>query len=100
LEAVKNEDVAIWDLDSEAVVLAPVIIVLTFALFAFPGRWAWRDTTGANRPAKVVAVAGPLGLVGVLAFFLSARSSWAALRSPWGWREDVAHPSKRGERVH
>jgi hypothetical protein len=33
LEAVKNEDVAIWDLDGEAMVLAPVIIVLTLAVF-------------------------------------------------------------------
>jgi hypothetical protein len=71
LEAVKNEDVAIWDLDSEAVVLAPAIIILTLALFGFLGRWTWRDTSGANRPAKVAAVAAPLGLVGVLAFFLS-----------------------------
>jgi hypothetical protein len=71
LEAVKNEDVAIWDLDSEAMVLAPLIIVLTLALFGFVGRLAWRDTNGANRPAKVAAVAAPLGLVGVLAFFLS-----------------------------
>jgi hypothetical protein len=71
LAAVKNEDVAIWDLDSEAMVLAPVIIVLTLALFGLLGRWAWHDTNGTNRPAKVAAVAAPLGLVGILAFFLS-----------------------------
>jgi hypothetical protein len=97
---VKNDDVAIWDLDSEALFLFPAIIVVTVALFGFLGGWAWRDTSGANRPAKVAAIAGPLGLVGVLAFFLSARSSWAASRSPWGGREDVARPSRGGEHAH
>lgn len=71
LEAVKNEEVALWDLDTEALVLAPLIIVLTLALFGLLGTWAWRDTTETNRPAKVAAIAAPLGLVGVLAFFLS-----------------------------
>ncbi len=72
LEAVKNEDVAVWDLDSEALVLAPLIVVVTLGLFWLVGRWAWRDDKGTNRPARVAVVAAPLGLLGVLAFFLSA----------------------------
>jgi hypothetical protein len=71
LNAVINEDVAIWELDSEAKVLAPLIIVLTLVLFALLGSWAWRRE-GNNRPAKVALICAILGLVGVLAFFLSA----------------------------
>lgn len=71
LNAVINEDVAIWELDSEAKVLAPLVIVLTLVLFALLGSWAWRRE-GTNRPAKVALICAVLGLVGVLAFFLSA----------------------------
>jgi len=74
LEAVKNEDVAIWELDSEARFLVPLIVVLTLALFGLLGSWAWRSESGTNRPAKVALVSAVLGLVGVLAFFLSAPS--------------------------
>lgn len=71
LEAVKNEDVAIRELDSEARVLGPLIIVLTLALFALLGSWAWRRESRTNRPGKVALVSAVLGLVGVVAFFLS-----------------------------
>ncbi|MDQ5820018.1 MAG: hypothetical protein M3540_01065 [Actinomycetota bacterium] len=50
--------------------LVPLIIVLTIALFALLGGWAWSGAR--NRPAKVGLVCGILGLVGVLAFWLSA----------------------------
>jgi len=72
LEAVKNEDVAIWDLDGEAFVLGPLVVALTLALFAVLGRWAWRDQHRTNRPARVSSIVSPLGLLGVLVFFLSA----------------------------
>ncbi len=71
LEAVKNEDVWIWELDSEAQVLAPLIVVLTLALFALLGSWAWRRESRTNRPAKVALVSAVLGLAGVVAFWLS-----------------------------
>ena len=71
LEAVKNEDVAIWELDSEARVPDPLIVVLALALFALLGSWAWWRESRANRPAKVAVVSAVLGLVGVVAFFLS-----------------------------
>ncbi len=71
LQAVIHEDVAIWELDSEARVLAPLIVVLTLTLFGLVGRWAWRSESRTNRPAKVALVSALLGLVGVVAFFLS-----------------------------
>jgi hypothetical protein len=77
IEAVKNNDVSPWELfvffapsDREGLLLVPLVIVLTIALFALLGGWAWRGAR--NRPAKVGLVCGILGLVGVLAFFLSA----------------------------
>jgi hypothetical protein len=75
LEAVKNEDRPLWELwphDREGLVLVPLIILVTLALFAFLGGWAWRASSTSNRPARVGLVCGILGLVGVLAFFLSA----------------------------
>lgn len=58
--------------DTEGVVLIPVVVLLTIALFALVGRWAWKDASGRNRPAKVGFVSALVGLLGVLAFFLSA----------------------------
>jgi len=75
LEAVKNEDRPLWELwphDREGLILVPLIIVFTIALFALVGGWAWSASSTSNRPAKVGLVCGILGLVGVLAFFLSA----------------------------
>jgi len=73
LEAVKNKDQPLWEFwphDREGLLLVPLIIVLTIALFALLGAWAWSGAR--NRPAKVGLVCGILGFVGVLAFFLSA----------------------------
>ena len=73
LEAVKNEDVPLWEFwphDREGLFLVPLVIVLTVGIFALVGGWAWRGA--GNRPAKVGLVCGILGFVGVLAFFLSA----------------------------
>ncbi|MEO8291190.1 MAG: hypothetical protein ABI649_09390 [Gaiellaceae bacterium] len=73
LEAVKNEDRPLWELwphDREGLLLVPLLIVLTIALFALLGGWAWSGAR--NRPAKVGLICGILGLVGVVAFFLSA----------------------------
>ena len=78
LEAVKNEDQPVWEFwphDREGTILVPLIILITLALFALLGRWAWSDTSARNRPAKVGLVCGLLGLVGVLAFGSALRSS-------------------------
>ena len=58
--------------DLEGVVLIPLVVALTVALFALLGGWAMRDRAGRNRPATVGLVCGVLGIVGVLAFFVSA----------------------------
>lgn len=71
LNAVINEEGPIWQLDPEARVLLPLILIISIALFFFLGRWAWRDDTNNNRPAKVALVCGVLSLVGVVGFFLS-----------------------------
>jgi hypothetical protein len=74
LEAVKNEDRPLWEFwphDREGWILAPLVIAFTIALFAVLGRWAWRPTATGNRAAKVGLVCAVLGLVGVLAFWLS-----------------------------
>jgi hypothetical protein len=79
IEAIRNDDASLWQLavffapgDREGLVLVPLVILLTIALFALVGGWAWNDRAARNRPARVGLVCGILGLVGVLAFFLSA----------------------------
>jgi hypothetical protein len=58
--------------DFEGLVLVPLVVLITIALFALVGRWAWADASARNRPATVGFVCALLGFVGVLAFFLSA----------------------------
>ena len=58
--------------DREGLLLVPLVILITIALFALVGRWAWADPCARNRPATVGFVCALLGFVGVLAFFLSA----------------------------
>jgi hypothetical protein len=79
IQGIRDRDESWWRLawffvpqDLEGVILVPLVVLLTIALFALVGRWAWKDTGAANRPAKVGLVVGLLGLLGVLAFFVSA----------------------------
>jgi hypothetical protein len=79
IQGIRDDDDSWWRLlvffvpqDTEGLILVPLVILLTLALFAFVGRWAWNDPDARNRPARVGLVSGLLGLVGVLAFFLSA----------------------------
>lgn len=58
--------------DLEGVILVPLVVLLTVALFALLGRWACNDTSRRNRPAKVGLATSLVAIVGVLAFFLSA----------------------------
>jgi hypothetical protein len=71
LNAVLHEGQAIWQLDTEAAVLIPIVIAVTLALFATVGRWACGDSAR-NRPAAVGLGIGIGAVVGVVAFWLSA----------------------------
>jgi hypothetical protein len=70
LNAVLHQDQTIWQLDQEAMVLVPVIVLTTVALFAFVGRFALRGPD--NRPARVSVICGVVALLGIVAFWLSA----------------------------
>jgi hypothetical protein len=79
VQGIRDSDDSWWRLatffvpqDWEGVVLVPLVILVTIALFAFVGRWGWEDAGGRNRPAKVGLACGFLGVAGVLAFWLSA----------------------------
>jgi hypothetical protein len=79
IQGIRDQDESWWRLlwffvpqDVEGVILIPIVVGLTLALFALVGRWAWRDTDGRNRPALVGLVCSALGIAGVLVFFLSA----------------------------
>jgi hypothetical protein len=79
IQGIRDRDESWWRLawffvpqDLEGVILVPVVILLTLGLFALLGRWAWKDTDGRNRPARVGFVSSLFGFVGVVAFFLSA----------------------------
>ena len=70
INAVIYDNEKIWHLDSEAAMLAPLVVVLSLALFAAVGPVAWRG--GDNRPAVVSLVTGALSIVGIVAFWISA----------------------------
>jgi hypothetical protein len=78
IEGIRDRDESWWRLlwffvpeDLEGVILVPIVILLTVALFALVGRWSWRDTGARNRPAKVGLVSSLLGIAAVMVFFLS-----------------------------
>src|SRR5438477_6630682 len=68
LNAVLYEHQAFWQLDKEAAVLIPIVMIGTLVLFALVGGRAWRRDTGSNSPAKVGLVCGILALAGAVAF--------------------------------
>ena len=88
LEAVKNKGQSVWEFwphNREGMILVPLVILLTVALFALLGGWAWSAGPASNRPAKVGLVCAILGLVGVLAFWLSAPIIFGGLAITLGW---------------
>jgi hypothetical protein len=58
--------------EGHEVVFFVVIAVVTILLFGLLARWAVRAPLESRRPATTGLVASILGLVGILAFFLSA----------------------------
>jgi hypothetical protein len=78
VEGIRNHGRSAWQLliffvplDIEGLILIPLVVAATFALFWFVGGWALRDVGGRNRPARVGLACGILGLIGVIAFWLS-----------------------------
>ena len=91
IQGIRDQDESWWRLlwffvpqDLEGVILVPVVTGLTLVLFAVVGRWAWKDTSGRNRPASVGLVCSLLGIVGVLVFFLSAPIIFGGLGTTLG----------------
>jgi hypothetical protein len=70
INAVIYDDERIWQLDREAAVLAPLVVLIALLVFAAVGVPAWRGA--GNRPALVALVTGVLAVVGVLAYWMSA----------------------------
>ena len=70
VNAVMHQDQQIWQLDREAAVLIPVIVLTTLGLFALVGVWAWNAPR--NRPAVASVVCGVLAVVGIVGFWVSA----------------------------
>jgi hypothetical protein len=78
IQGIRDRDESWWRLawffvpqDLEGVILVPIVILLTIALFALVGRWSWRDRGARNRPAKVGLVSSLLGIAAVVVFWLS-----------------------------
>lgn len=72
LNAVLHDGQALWELDAEAAAFIPIIIGITLVIFATLGRWSWRVETSTNRAARTGLVCGILGLLGIVAFWISA----------------------------
>jgi hypothetical protein len=69
VNAVMYDHEKIWQLDHEAAILAPLVVVLAVAVFAAVGPYAWRGPR--NRPALAGLVAGVVAVLGVVAYWMS-----------------------------
>lgn len=101
LNAVLHDGQAPWELDAEAAVLIPIMIAITLLLFATLGVWSRRAESGTNRAARAGLVCGVLGLLGIVAFWISAPIIFGGLALTLGLeaagRASVA--GRRGEAV-
>jgi len=71
LNAVLYDHERIYEVDREAAVLIPIIVMLTLALFAAVCSRALRPSGKPNRPARAGLVAGILCVPAIAMFFLS-----------------------------
>ena len=108
IEGIRGHDRSAWQLliffvplDLEGLILIPLVVAVTFALFWFVGGWAIRDTGAHNRPARVGMICGILGLVGIVAFWLSVPIILGGLAIMLGLqaRRLAATEGRRGEAV-
>jgi hypothetical protein len=108
IEGIRNHGRSPWQLlyffvplDLEGLILGPLVIAVTFVLFWLVGGWALRNASGRNRPARVGLVCGLLGLVGIVAFWLSVPIILGGLAIMLGLqaRRLVAAEGRGGEAV-
>lgn len=101
LNGVLHDGQALWELDAEAAVFIPIIIAITLAAFATLGRWSWRRNRETNRPARIGLVCGILGLLGIVAFWISAPIIFGGLALTLGTEALRRAPltGRRGEAV-
>jgi hypothetical protein len=78
IEGIRNHGRSPWQLlyffvplDLEGLILGPLLIVITFALFWLIGGWALRNANQHNRPARVGLACGITGIAGIILFWLS-----------------------------
>jgi hypothetical protein len=71
INAVLYDHERIYQVDREAAVLIPIIVVLTLALFAAVCARALRPSSKPNRPARAGLVAGILCIPAIAMFWLS-----------------------------
>jgi hypothetical protein len=90
LNAVLHQGQSIWELDPEAAVLAPLVVVVSLAVFVLLGRVLWRGTATAAASATL-GVAAVLGLV---AFWISVGIVLGGLAVTLGV-ESLSRPGQR-----
>ena len=71
LNAVLYDNERIYQLDREAAVLIPIVLVVALALFAVVSSRALRASATTNRPASAALVCGFLAPFSIVAFWLS-----------------------------
>jgi len=71
LNAVLYDNERIYQLDREAAVLIPIVVVFALALFAVVSSRALRASAKTNRPARAALVCGILAPLGLVTFWLS-----------------------------
>lgn len=97
LNAVLHDGQALWELDAEAAALIPIMVGVTLVAFAALGLWSWQRDTETNRPARAGLVCGILGLLGIVAFWISAPIIFGGLALTLGL-EGVRRASAMGRR--
>jgi hypothetical protein len=90
LNAVLHQGQPIWELDPEATVLAPLVVVVSLAVFALLGRALWRS----KKTAAASATLGVVAVLALVAFWISAGIVLGGLAVTMGV-ESLRRPGQR-----